>query len=793
MPVFDTIAEPAPTVSIAIGKKIPMHNQGELNRHCQPTYRRIVHRRSAVTAVADVFVQSLVLAGFCPDHAPKQRTRPIHHNISSTGHRAFSTSTKYGFNERSPKTSNFVLRNHPIDHRISHIYPKPLSTHAAKSEPEERECHHVNQFISINTNDKISQSTARVPDDMDLEYDRRGTIPQSRNALQIAPSNVSTPQNQKGRRTNVTPLRPVLRLSIFRGHQIWIIDYNRWLKTTRRRNNKDGPAVKERLREPTISRNLHLLLPAIEDHTKSNQYVFSLYKRLPSPGISILSVEERAQLLHRFAHPQDRRRSNARYFLSLFNDMIEAGFKLSKSLCTSAIYFTGHKVPRLEKRDLMDAIAIWHRMESTYGLEADDVVFELLYRIATLSGHFAVADRLYQEMKKRGVRLSRRGYVTMLHSYGFRRDVAGIHKTFEELVSSGEVVDTTVLNCLISSLLNAGDLDTAQNIYSRMMQDSAKSVAKAMTAHTKAVLLPSTSADFAVRRSRSQNLCAIFEDYLEIRKKQGNQDVPDLYVPVVPNIRTFAILFRYHCLSTGDMTAVSQLLDDMEKFFESPPKVIIYYFLFRGFGIHTSAKGWTEKLLLGAWDAFKRVLYDSQQRLIDLEPSWLPSKSAKPAAIWENPLKSFQIYQPGSQSLPQVLVDDQDRERQSNNEGTENDTVDEGKRSGGIADGTPEKEDIMALFDQLPQTEYGQVHEEWFPEEDTRPRLENGMFLGRELNMVILKAFGAHCDAETLLRVYADIERMWRPNKRLAVDVNSVRKELYRQLDKVQKRERGML
>jgi hypothetical protein len=793
MLVFDTIAEPALTVSIAIAKKIPMHNQGELNRHCQPTYRRIVHRRSAVTAVADVFIQSLVLAGFCPDHAPKQRTRPIHHNISSTGHRAFSTSTKYGFNERSPKASNFVLRNHPIDPRISHIYPKPLSTHAAKSEPEERECHHVDQFISINTNDKISQSTACVPDDMDLEYDRRGTIPQSRNALQIAPSKVSTPQNQKGRRTNVTPLRPVLRLSIFRGHQIWIIDYNRWLKTTRRRNNKDGPAVKERLQEPTISRNLHLLLPAIEDRTKSNQYVFSLYKRLPSPGISILSVEERAQLLHRFAHPQDRRRSNARYFLSLFYDMIEAGFKLSKSVCTSAIYFTGHKVPRLEKRDLMDAIAIWHRMESTYGLEADDVVFELLYRIAILSGHFAVADRLYQEMKKRGMQLSRRGHVTMLHSYGFRRDVAGIHKTFEELVSSGEVVDTTVLNCLISSLLNAGDLDTAQNIYSRMMQDSAKSLAKAMTAHTKAVLLPSTSTDFAVRRSRSQNLCAIFEAYLEIRKKQGNQDVPELYVPVVPNIRTFAILFRHHCLSTGDMTAVSQLLDDMEKFFESPPKVIIYYFIFRGFGIHTSAKGWTEKLLLGAWDAFKRVLYDSQQRLSDLETSWLPSKSAKPAAIWENPLKSFQIYQPGSQSLPHVLMDDQVREKQSNNEGTESDTVDEGKRSGGVADGTSEKEDIMALFDQLTQTEYGRLHEEWFPEEDTRRRLENGMFLGRELNIVILKAFGAHCDAKTLLRVYADIERMWRPNKRLAVDVNSVRKELRRQLVKVQKRERAML
>lgn len=791
MPVFDTVQEPAPTVSIAIGKRIPMHNQGELNRHCQPSYRRIFHRRFAATAVADVFVQSLVLAGFCPDHAPKQQSRPIHHKISSPRYRTFSTSTRDRFNKQSHDASKFVLRTHSVDPRIS-LYPKPLSTYAAKSELEERECRHVDQVLSSQTNEKISPKIARALDDIDLEYDRRGTMPEMRNALEVAPSNVSTPQNREGRRTNVTPLRPILRLSVFRGHQIWAIDYNRWLKTTRRRNNKDGPAVKDRLQEPSISRNLQLLLPAIDDRTKSNQYVFSLYKKLPSPGISILSVEERAQLLHRFAHPQDRRRSNARYFLSLFNDMIEAGFKLSRSVCTSAIYFTGHKVPRLEKRDLMDAIAIWHRMETIYGLEADDVVFELLYRIATLSGHFAVADRLYMEMKKRGMRLSRRGHVTMMHSYGFRRDVEGIHKTFEELVSSGEVVDTTVLNCLISSLLNAGDLETALNIYSRMMQDSAQSLAKSMTKHSKAVLLPSTSTDFTIRRSRSQNLCAIFETYLQIRKKKGNQHVPELYIPVVPNIRTFAILFRYHCLFTGDMSAISQLLDDMEKFFESPPRVIIYYFLFRGFGIHTSDKGWTKKLLLGAWDALKRVLYDSQQRMSDLETSWLPSKSAKPAAVWENPLKSFQIYQPGSETASLELMDGQDREGQPKNEGNEKGTFHEDEKSVDVADETSKKEDIMALFDQLTQTEYGRLHEEWFPEEDTRRRLENGMFLGRELNIVILKAFGAHCDASTLLRVYADIERMWRPNKRLAVDVNSVRKELQRQLVRVQKRERAM-
>lgn len=791
MPAFNTIAEPAPTpwpLSIAIGKQIPMHNQGELNRHRQPTYRRIVHRRSAVTAVADVFIQSLVLAGFCPHHAPKRRTIPIHHKISPTRYCALSTSTKHNFNKQSHNTSKFGLHNHSFNPRISHTHSKPLSTYAAKSESDDRDCHHVDHFSSKRANDKISTGTELVSDDMLLGYDDSGTMPQSRESMEISSPNVHTLRN-KERRTNVGSPNLSLRLSLFRGYRIWVIDYNRWLKTTRRRNNKDGLVIKERLDDLAIARNLKLFLPAIEDRTKSNQYVFSLYKRLPNAGLSILSVEERAQLLYRFAHPPDRRRSNARNFLILFNDMIQAGFKLSKSMCTSAIYFTAHKVPRLEKRDLMDAIAIWHRMESMYSLEADGVVFELLIRIATLSGHFAVGDRMYQEMKKRGMRLSRRGHVTMLYSYGTRRDVEGVHKTFEELVSLGQVVDTTVLNCLIASLLKAGDLNTAQQIYSRMIRDHVNDIAEAATVRPKAVLFPSTSTDFAVRRMRSQNLCAIFEAYLERKKMQGKEPLPELHVPIVPNIRTFAILLRHHCLFTGDLTAVSQLLDDMEKIFESPPRVIIYYFLFCGFGTHSSAKGWTEKLLLGAWDAFKRVLYDSHKRIGDLDESWLSSKSA---TIWENPLKSFQIYQPGSQTSSLELADE---EKRTSAAATDRVTADEGesfggKRSNDIADEPPKKEDLMALFDQFKQ--YGRLHEEWFPDENIRRRLENAMFLGRELNIVILKAFGAHCDTKTLLRVYADIERMWRPSKRLAVDVNSVRKELHRQLERVQKREQAM-
>lgn len=93
----------------------------------------------------------------------------------------------------------------------------------------------------------------------------------------------------------------------------------------------------------------------------------------------------------------------------------------------------------------------------------------------------------------------------------------------------------------------------------------------------------------------------------------------------------------------------------------------------------------------------------------------------------------------------------------------------------------------MKLFDNV--AKFGKTHHTWYPDENLSRRIDNGLFLSRELNIVILKAFGAHCGTSTLLRIYSDIERMWKPWKRLGVDVQSVKKELRRQLSKARDRE----
>ncbi|EED23790.1 pentatricopeptide repeat protein [Talaromyces stipitatus ATCC 10500] len=719
-----------------------MHSQRELNRHGRNKYGRIVQRRPAVAAVADVFIQSLVLAGFCPDHAPKQRAYPVHNQFSSIRYRAFGTSANYSNNKQSPSHPSIGLPTHSFNPRAAHIQSQPLSTYAAKSEIDDRDPRPVGPFSSIRVNNKVSASTERAPEPMILGSDDRRTMRQMKESIESSPHNASA-HISKTRHTVITSAyrcdrrRQVEHPFTFKYHEKWMTHHNGRVKPKWPKNH-----IGHRLKEPTAASAIQSFMSAVRSSSKSNQYVFGLYKRLPSPGLKLLSFKQRSRLLYRFAHPPDRRRCNARYFLTLFKDMIDAGFKLSRSLCTSAIYFTSHKEPKLNKRDLMDAIAIWHRMETIYDLKADNVVFELLFRIASLSGHFGVGDRLIQEMKNRKLQLSLQGYLSILYSYGKRGDTEGIRKAFQELVSSGKVVNTTVINCLISSLLNAGDFDTAEQIYSRMMQDHARTTGSDMTP----VYVPSMSADFHAWRSRNNTLTKVFEAYLAVRTKEKCEHGRQLHIPFLPDSRTFSIMLRFHCLHTGDLMAIRRLLSDMEKVFENPPNVIVYYFLFRGFALHSSAKGWTEVRLLELWKAFKSVLYDSYTQLDHFENSRLPLKPVN----WENPLKSLRPPQQGSQSYSQASIDGQ---IQTGSKITKENTVGEDKKHG--------NEFLMALFDQLTKNgRLRQLHQHWIYDKKKRRRIYNAMFLSRELNVVILKAFGSHCGVRTLFRVYSDIEKL---------------------------------
>jgi pentatricopeptide repeat protein len=731
-----------------------MHTQSVANRRGKTGCHRVAHRHLAVKAAADLFIQSLVVAGFCSDHAPRKQIPPIHTTTQQSRLCTLTNSPIYSHMKRHVDNLPSVPRKFPLfATHVSHIHAKSMSTHAARKDPDDDHYHDISD------------------EDTRTEF---------------------TKNNGPGTEEPQFPIHFVAG----KGPSEWSGLLRRVLNI-RKGQTKATKASKARLKKvadkiilDTRSQDfaLKLFLAALNDTSKSNQYIISLYKRLPSPGVKVLTKEERRVLLYRFAHPPDRRRSNARYYLGIFDDMIQSGFKVSRSMCTSAIYFISHKVPILEGRDLQDAITVWHRMEKMYGKKSDSVVFELLFRIASTTGNFTVADRLLSEMASRKLNLSRNGQMSVIFSHGQRGDVDAIHRMFESYVQSGQIVDTVVLNCLISALLKSGELETVEQLYSRMMIDLRKTTGVAPKDRRNAVFGPSLSPDFSVWKSNARGLSSIFDNYLLSRRKLLDEKMPSLQnvVPITPDTRTFHILFRYHCLHTGDLTALGRLLMDMEQVYEVPPRSIVYYFLFRGFAIHHGTKGWTAERLEEIWRAFRRALYESYTRI------GRPENEESLSPRWENPLQSIcEATIESSLDHAEYYQQEEIFKSRSGETPGQKHSKSPSHREKLEGDIIPEEENLMELFDEVGQ--FGQFHRHWYPDEKMTRRIENGVFLSRELNIVILKAFGAHCGTDALLRVFSQIERMWKPWKRLGHDVHGVKKELQKQLVRVQNRERQSL
>lgn len=728
-----------------------MSNRGSIGS--QSPLRRLPcrHRRVGAQAVADIFIRSLVVASFCPDHGRHTHTALGTGTTASNRSRAEFGPAVRCDNQRGRSIEGAFIR-------------QPVFAALHKSNNSRLMSSSATQPHMKTDQEAEEPSSNDPPSPADETHDYRATIEKSNNdAKSYQPekghdASIKSKANKNQEDDDIWELDgnpgPFPRYRALK--RVSILEY---IKKTRAVDLitaelfQQNGGVQEDPDDPRRhSVDIINFLTALHDKSKSNQYVFTCYKKLPEVGVAYLSKMERKILLRRFAKPLDRRRSHARYYIQLVHDMIDAEHSMNRWHWTNAIYFTAHKVPVLEKRDLQDALYLWRRMESA-DLKADGAIFEILYMIAIKSSQFTVADNLLQEMKDRGLYLSRHGMVSKIYASGKRQDTNAIQENFDEFVKSGGIVDSTVLNALLSALLQVGSLDVAQQLYSKMMA-AAVNRSKGMPHH---VFSPSTLTEFGGWRYNARKLGDVFKRYTRMRDdyEENPGQVQDL-VPMAPDTRTFYIIFNHYCLVSGDLKQVCQILRDMERVFTVPPQSFVYNSLFLGFSRHEPSKGWTKELLLEVWVVFRRLLFESETRLARLESDGL---LAEP--LWENPLSS----------ISNTLL------------GPSGTSKDQKGRRSGIED--EEEEDILKKFDDM-----GHYRRSSYLDDSTPRRLENTMLLSRGLNIAILKAFGAHLGTKGLINIYAQIERIWKPWKRLPSDAHAVKNELDRQLTKIRERER---
>lgn len=543
-------------------------------------------------------------------------------------------------------------------------------------------------------------------------------------------------------------------------------------------------------RSATDIPSVKALAVALWQEEKSNQYLFRLYRNLPTPGVSYLSKRTRGELLRRFANPPNRRWVDARRYLALVEDMIRSNLSLSRSLWTSAINLAGRAAGRLLKKDLIRALGLWQQMEYVAGIQSDEVVFDILLDAAIKSGQYTVADRLLVEAKKRDLDFDRFGKVTTIYFSGMRQDIEGIRRNYADLVNSGRFMDTVVLNCLVVAFIRADDVKSAEQLYHSMMQAQTTAQKHLMGADgTGHPHLPTLSSEFTIYRRRSRKLGRLLEISAPLKDL-----LPELHkalqeaLPMTPDTRTFHILLKYHAHESGNLHGFMSVLADMENTFAVPPRGMIYLLLFEGFSQHgRRRKMWSAERLHEAWRAYLRVLYESKHRL---DERFLPQTRK---IVWENPLASTAaalalkprrakdeasgLYTPLPSVNSKAEAESEEAQVQQSESQMEEDPSEKEDEEYDMADDI----DVDELFGSPARNQQEPQQDEL---EEMERRIENGAFLGRRMIVMILRAFGACCGPQEVMEVWIKMERIWQPEKRKVLDVIVVREELEKQLSR---------
>lgn len=558
----------------------------------------------------------------------------------------------------------------------------------------------------------------------------------------------------------------------------------------------------------------------------TSQYLFSLYRNIPAPGVEKLPARTRGALLRQMSNPPNRRPVDVRRYLALVDDMIACNIPMSRSLWTTAISFASRRTGkgRTKKRNVVRAIGLWQQMEHYAKIEADDVVFNILYDSAIKAGQFSIAERLEKEMIKRDIPATRFSLIPKLNHCAERQDLEGIGRAFDRFVQSGNLVDTVILNGLLSAFLKAGDSDTAEGVYERMLL--AQKANKDTTPQSD-ITGNSLSTRFEVYRSTTKRLGRLLKlsDTLKDPLPHHYRALQES-LPMTPDTRTFHILLRHYAITTGRFDKVLLVIRDMENTFEVPPRHMIYSTLFEGFSIHgkTKKQTWTADRLWQLWHSYVWALIDSRKSQDKfLGKLFNFRKSDQPRHAWVNPFTEDMdlMYSEATNAedtldipqtkgrfsvLPQIpeatdefytslpsTSPDSAQSTDKLNEPQEGQAQSDSHSQAGGGNGKSLIPRQELSLEQYERSEF-LLNSKYLDKDLQDPELEhasqlenhveNGVFVGRSTILHILRAFGTCTHPEDVLEAWEQLQQLWDPYHRNAVDVAIIRDELERQLEK---------
>lgn len=387
----------------------------------------------------------------------------------------------------------------------------------------------------------------------------------------------------------------------------------------------------------------------LKDQETPHHQVYDAYRLLPSPGVVYLRKKTIHDLLNHLSIVERADQASMQRFLSILDDMKKAHIHIKHSEWTSAIYFAGRSLGKVTTDEVQSALYIWRDMEKRAGVKAGAVTLNVLFDIAVKAGKYTLAETFLKEMQARKLKVHRHFRVSLLYYYGVLQNGNGVRRTYQEIVSSGDIVDTVVMNAVIAALIRAGEPSAAEHVFERMKRLHAT--------RTQSKPIP--------RGWRERRLLGLDMTYksrrlAEIGDLEKQKELQD-QASIAPDSRTYALLIRYYASTAGNIDRVQELLREMQ-YNQVPIEGAVYIVTLYGFnsfgGVRYSS--WTRDKLEKIWAEYLKSVQCGVQR------TWLSSMSVivalrafnkctdpeRTLQAWE---EARRIWEPTPEELEKVL------------------------------------------------------------------------------------------------------------------------------------------
>ncbi len=342
------------------------------------------------------------------------------------------------------------------------------------------------------------------------------------------------------------------------------------------------------------------LMVVLHNEDGPHEAIYEAYCVLPSPRVSYLPYETCRLLLRRLSVIERKNKEAMLRYLSVVDDMKAAALPLKESEWNSAIAYAGRCFARVQATEVETALHTWKEMEQEAGVQSGKVTFNILFDVAARAGKYVLAEMILKEMEVRKLKLNRYARVGFIYYHGLKGDGQGVRMAYRDFVESGGIIDTVVMNCVIASLIRAGELSAAEQVYERM---------KLMLSKKTGAVVPSI--DWKGTRELGRvldKLARVHEADAERLQQIRNEQY------LGPNLHTFAIFIDHHATETGELRRIAKLLDEMQML-GVPMHGRIFLKIFKGFAYHGGVRytSWTKGRLEGVWDSLLSILKQELQ------------------------------------------------------------------------------------------------------------------------------------------------------------------------------------